>query len=95
MVRTEARNRFAELRATLRLPVVCAPMFLVSGPELVVGACRSGIVGSFPAPNARTLDVLEEWLDRITGELALLKRQQAAGSTQVWAQNLVMHSTYE
>ncbi len=95
MVRTEARNRFAELRATLRLPVVCAPMFLVSGPELVVGACRSGIVGSFPAPNARTLDVLEEWLDRITGELALLKQQQVAGSTQVWAQNLVMHSTYE
>lgn len=95
MVRTEARNRFAELRATLRLPVVCAPMFLVSGPELVVGACRSGIVGSFPAPNARTLDVMEEWLDRITGELALLKKQQVAGSTQVWAQNLVMHSTYE
>src|SRR5688572_4275060 len=95
MVRTEARNRFAGLRASLRLPVVCAPMFLVSGPDLVVGACRSGIVGSFPAPNARTLDVLEEWLERITGELALLKKQQVAGSTQVWAQNLVMHSTYE
>lgn len=95
MVRTEARNRFAELRASLRLPVVCAPMFLVSGPELVVGACRSGIVGSFPAPNARTIDALEEWLERITGELALLKKQQVAGSTQVWAQNLVMHSTYE
>ncbi|HKX56195.1 MAG TPA: nitronate monooxygenase, partial [Xanthomonadales bacterium] len=95
MVRTEARNRFAELRASLRLPVVCAPMFLVSGPDLVVGACRSGIVGSFPAPNARTLDVLEEWLERITGELALLEKQQVAGSTQVWAQNLVMHSTYQ
>lgn len=95
MVRTEARNRFAQLRATLRLPVVCAPMFLVSGPELVVAACRSGIVGSFPAPNARTLDVLEEWLDRITAELALLREKQVAGSTQVWAQNLVMHSTYD
>jgi nitronate monooxygenase len=95
MVRTEARNRFAELRASLRLPVVCAPMFLVSGPELVLAACRSGIVGSFPAPNARSLDVLEEWLDRITGELALMKKQQLAGSTQVWAQNLVVHSTYE
>lgn len=95
MVRTEARNRFAQLRATLRLPVVCAPMFLVSGPELVVAACRSGIVGSFPAPNARTLDVLEEWLDRITSELAMLCEKQVAGSTQVWAQNLVMHSTYD
>jgi nitronate monooxygenase len=95
MATTSARNRFAEMRATLRLPVVCAPMFLVSGPDLVLAACRSGIVGSFPAPNARTLDVMEEWLDRITGELALMKKQQLAGSTQVWAQNLVMHSTYE
>jgi nitronate monooxygenase len=95
MVRTEARNRFAELRATLRLPVVCAPMFLVSGPEIVLGACRSGIVGSFPAPNARTLDVLEEWLERITTELAIMRQQQVAGSTQTWALNLVVHSTYE
>ncbi len=95
MVRTEARNRFAQLRATLRLPVVCAPMFLVSGPELVVAACRSGIVGSFPAPNARTLEVLEEWMERITSELAMLRDKQVAGSTQVWAQNLVVHSTYD
>lgn len=92
---TEARNRFAELRATLRLPVVCAPMFLVSGPDLVIGACRSGIIGSFPAPNARTLDDLEAWLDRITGELAILDRDQVAGATPVWAQNLVVHSTYD
>jgi nitronate monooxygenase len=70
-------------------------MFLVSGPDLVIGACRSGIVGSFPAPNARTLDTLEEWLDRITSELALMRKQQLAGSTQVWAQNLVVHSTYD
>jgi len=95
MVRTEARNRFTELRATLRLPVVCAPMFLVSGPELVVAACRSGIVGSFPAPNARSLDVLEEWMERITSELDMMRRKQVAGSTQVWAQNLVVHSTYD
>jgi nitronate monooxygenase len=92
---TEARNRFTELRATLRLPVVCAPMFLVSGPELVIASCRAGIVGSFPAPNARTIDILEEWLERISSELSLLRRQQAAGATPVWAQNLVVHSTYE
>jgi nitronate monooxygenase len=70
-------------------------MFLVSGPDLVIGACRSGIVGSFPAPNARTLDTLEEWLERITSELAIMRKQQLAGSTQVWAQNLVVHSTYD
>ena len=95
MTMTDSRSRFAAMRSTLRLPVVCAPMFLVSGPEIVVAACRSGIIGSFPAPNARTLDIFEEWLERITGELALLKKNQVAGSSTVWAQNLVVHSTYE
>jgi len=76
------------------MPVVCAPMFLVSGPEIVVAACRSGIIGSFPAPNARTIDVFEEWLDRITGELSLMKKNQVAGATDTWAMNLVVHSTY-
>ena len=50
----------------LRLPVVAAPMFLISGPELVVAACKAGIVGSFPTPNARPIDVLEEWMRAIT-----------------------------
>lgn len=95
MTTTDPRSRFAALRSGLRLPVVCAPMFLVSGHEIVVAACRSGIVGSFPAPNARTIDVFEEWLDRITGELALFTRNQLAGATNVWAMNLVVHSTYE
>jgi nitronate monooxygenase len=95
MIMNESRSRFAAMRASMRLPVVCAPMFLVSGPEIVVAACRSGIIGSFPAPNARTIDVFEEWLDRITGELALLRENQVAGATDVWAMNLVVHSTYE
>jgi nitronate monooxygenase len=95
MIMNESRSRFAAMRATMRLPVVCAPMFLVSDPEIVVAACRSGIIGSFPAPNARTIDVFEEWLDRITGELALLKKNQVAGATDVWAMNLVVHSTYD
>ena len=44
MPMTDSRSRFAALRATMRLPVVCAPMFLVSGPEIVVAACRAGII---------------------------------------------------
>ncbi len=95
MTTTDSRNRFAAMRKALRLPVVCAPMFLVSGPEIVVAACRSGIIGSFPTPNARSIDIFEEWLDRITGELALLRKNQVAGATDIWAQNLVVHSTYE
>lgn len=70
-------------------------MFLVSGPKLVTAACRSGVIGSFPAPNARTIDVFEEWLDQITGEIGRMRKAQVAGATDVWAQNLVVHSTYD
>ena len=91
----DTRERFRELRSQLKLPVVVAPMFLVSGPELVVAACRAGTIGSFPAPNARTIDDFESWLERITSELALLRKQQVAGATDIWAQNLIVHSTYE
>ena len=59
--------------ANLRIPVVASPMFIVSGPELVIAQCKAGIVGSFPALNAREKDgepaLLEAWLTRITEEL--------------------------
>ncbi len=54
----------------LRLPLIAAPMFRVSGPELVIAACRSGVVGAFPTSNARSVDELEDWLTRIAGALA-------------------------
>ena len=53
----------------LRLPVIGSPLFIISNPELVVAQCRAGVVGSFPALNARPGPVLEEWLKRLTGEL--------------------------
>ena len=53
----------------LRIPVIAAPMFIVSNPELVIAQCKAGIVGSFPALNARPAAALGEWLDRITSEL--------------------------
>ncbi len=53
----------------LRLPVIASPMFIISNPDLVLAQCRAGIVGSFPALNARPGPVLEEWLKRLTGEL--------------------------
>jgi nitronate monooxygenase len=70
-------------------------MFLVSGPELVIAACRAGVVGSFPAPNARSIDDFEAWLDRITSELDLMRRKSVPGATDVWAQILIVHRTYE
>lgn len=86
-------DRLAALRGGLRLPLIAAPMFLVSGPELVLAACAAGIGGALPAPNARTLEALEDWLARISDGHAAL----AAGGGRVgpWALNLVTHSTYD
>ena len=60
----------------LRLPVCAAPMFLISGPDLVVAACEAGIVGAFPTPNARPIEVLEAWMDEITRRLATIRAQR-------------------
>ena len=49
----------------LRLPVIVAPMFLVSGPDLVIASSNAGLIGSFPGPNARTAEELEHWMHHI------------------------------
>lgn len=69
----------------LRLPVVVAPMFLVSGPEMVVAACRAGVIGAFPTPNCRTVADVDDWMTRITA--------QRGPDDAPWAVNLVTHST--
>jgi nitronate monooxygenase len=81
--------RAAKLLAGLRLPVIVAPMFLISGPELVIAAAKAGVIGAFPAPNARTLDELRNWLERISGELG------AVGRADDWAINMIVHGSYE
>jgi NAD(P)H-dependent flavin oxidoreductase YrpB (nitropropane dioxygenase family) len=91
----DARARFKELRASLRMPIVVAPMFLVSGPDIVTASARAGVIGAFPSTNARTIDIFEEWLDRISDEIRLMREKQLPGATDVWAQNLIVHSTYE
>lgn len=58
-----------ELFENTRLPVIAAPMFLVSGPELVIAACNAGITGTFPALNQRTTEGFAEWLDQVTGSI--------------------------
>lgn len=67
----------------LRLPVFQAPMFLLSGPEMVIASCHAGIVGSFPSFNARTVEDLDAWLARITAEVD--------DTHAPWAINLVTH----
>ncbi|MCK5530330.1 MAG: nitronate monooxygenase, partial [Halopseudomonas aestusnigri] len=58
------------LQGNLSLPVICSPLFIISNPDLVIAQCKAGVVGSFPALNARPAEVLDEWLQRITSELA-------------------------
>lgn len=83
--------RPAEVFAALRMPVVCAPMFLVTGPEMVIAACRAGIIGALPAANARPIKVLESWMHSIT---EALDAARAAGEGPApWAFNLMTHST--
>lgn len=79
----------AELNRSLRLPILAAPMFLISGPDLVVAAGKAGIIGAMPAPNARTIEDLAAWLPRITAEL------DAAGRAGMWAINMIVHRSYE
>ncbi len=77
----------------LRLPVVAAPMFLISGPELVLAACKAGIIGAFPTPNARPVSVLGEWMHQITEGLAQARDAQPAATLGPWCANLVTHSS--
>jgi nitronate monooxygenase len=79
----------------LRLPLFAAPMFLVSGPELVVAACRAGIVGAFPTPNARPIEVLEDWLRQITDGLAQARDELGPEAVAPWCANLVTHRSNE
>ena len=69
------------LRGRLRLPVIGAPMFIVSTPRLVLAQCKAGIVGSFPALNARPAAQLDDWLAQITGELAALCARESGGES--------------
>ena len=63
----------------LRIPVIGAPLFIVSNPKLVIAQCTSGIVGSFPALNARPAELLDEWLHEITEALAAWNRDHPDG----------------
>ncbi len=77
----------------VRLPVVAAPMFLISGPELVLAACRAGIVGAFPTPNARPIEVLDAWMTQIVEGLARARDEPRAHALGPWCANVVTHSS--
>ena len=81
------------LRDRLRLPVIGAPLFIVSGPDLVIAQCKAVIVGAFPSLNARPLSMLDEWLARITEELAAWDEAHPEAPAAPFAVNQIVHKT--
>jgi nitronate monooxygenase len=77
----------------LRLPVIGSPLFIVSGPELVIAQCKAGVVGSFPALNARPQTLLDEWLHQITEELAAWDRDNPDRLSAPYAVNQIVHKS--
>lgn len=77
----------------LRLPVIGSPLFIISGPELVIAQCKAGIVGSFPALNARPQSQLDEWLHQITEELTAHNRDNPDSLAAPYAVNQIVHRT--
>ncbi len=83
----------ASLDGALRIPVIGAPMFIVSGPDLVIAQCKAGIIGAFPALNARPPELLDEWLTRIRDELAEAKEAHPERKIAPFAVNQIVHKT--
>ena len=86
-------NKLEHLKSQLKIPVISAPLFLVSGPELVIAQCKAGIIGSFPALNARPQHVLEEWIVRIKTELAEYQEQNPDKKVAPFAVNQICHGS--
>ena len=81
------------MKDKLTIPVIGAPLFLVSGPDLVIAQCKAGIVGSFPALNARPQHVLDEWIVRIKKELAEYQEQNPDAKVAPFAVNQICHAS--
>ena len=81
------------LEGQLRIPLIGAPMFIVSGPELVIAQCQAGIVGSFPALNARPQPVLGEWIRRIKDELSAYREAHPDEPVAPFAVNQIAHAS--
>ena len=81
------------IKNNLSIPVIGSPLFLVSGPELVIAQCKAGIIGSFPALNARPQHVLGEWIDRIKTELAEYQAQNPDKKVAPFAVNQICHGS--
>jgi nitronate monooxygenase len=85
-VALSAISRFQAFAGRLKVPAIAAPMFLVSGPDLVLAACRAGMAAAFPAPNARSIDELDAWMTTLNAGLS--------PDDAPWVLNIVAHQSY-
>ncbi len=83
----------SSLKGRLRLPVIGAPLFILSGPELVIAQCKAGIVGAFPALNARPAEALDAWLGLIKRELAAHDAAHPEAPSAPFAVNQIVHKS--
>jgi nitronate monooxygenase len=81
----------AALASQMSIPVIGAPLFIISNPNLVLAQCKSGVIGAFPSLNARPLEQLEEWLSLINEELAAARRADPTTRIAPYAVNLIVH----
>src|SRR5579864_1007965 len=81
------------LKKRLSVPVIGSPLFIISGPELVLAQCKAGIIGAFPSLNARPLSQLDEWLAQITEELAAYDRAHPDAPSAPFAVNQIVHKS--
>ena len=81
------------LRGKLSFPVIGAPLFIISNPDLVIAQCKAGVVGSFPALNARPAEVLDQWLTRISEELDAHNQANPDNPAAPYAVNQIVHNS--
>lgn len=79
------------MQGNLSLPLIGSPLFIISGPELVIAQCKAGITGSFPSLNARPIEQLDQWLTQISSELAAYKAENPNKKVAPFAVNLIVH----
>lgn len=83
----------ASFRGTMSVPAIAAPMFLVSGPDLVIATCKAGVAGTFPALNARPAAQLDEWLTQIDAALAAQRESSPGTPCAPYGVNLILHAS--
>jgi nitronate monooxygenase len=82
-----------KLRSEMSLPIIAAPLFIVSNPDLVIAQCTSGIIGSFPALNARPAEMLDEWIERIEVSLEAFRKDYPDQKVAPFAVNQIIHQS--